>query len=281
MSLKENLTSVNISHTIHDFMNQFSFIRQISKKIEIKSNSIEILQTDENFQSGWVAYDEERNETTMPTIKKLKINCHELYAQPMIAQQIVDDSIINIEKWISDSISKSFIEQEEQSFLFGTNDNQPQGITSCQTKFNTVEDNLSYASLLKFINLLPDHLYKNGKMIMHRETLYEIQKIQDINNRNIYQSKISDSIPESILGIEVIINNNMPSISKPKENIPIIIFGNFSEGYLIVDRSDINILEDCYTKKPFIAYYAIKRVGGAIVNNKAFAFFKLKNTEMK
>ncbi len=275
-SLQESLTQINVSNTIHDLVNQFSSIRKISQKMEVKTNIIEILQTNENFQAGWVSYNENREETSIPKIKKLKIHCHELYAQPMIAQQVIDDSIISIENWISNNIYKSFIEKEEIGFLFGSKENEPEGIALSMNAENTVESEITYESLIKLMNIIPDNLFKNTKFMMHRETLYEIQKIQDVNNKNIYQSAISDKIPESLFGIEVIINNHMPSVSQYKNDKPLIILGNFYSGYLIIDRSEIDIIHDPYTEKPFVKFYAVKRVGGAVVNSKSFAFLKLK-----
>ncbi len=58
----------------------------------------------------------------------------------------------------------------------------------------------------------------------------------------------------------------MPPIDK-KGNA--IVIGNFKAGYKIVDRSGINIIRDPYTEKPFVKFYAVKRVGGDVVNQEA------------
>lgn len=276
MSLNEQVITNNISNTIHDLVNQFSAMRRISHKMVISTNAVELLQTDKNFESGWVAYDAERPQTSLPSVNKIKISCHELYAQPMIAQKILDDSIVNIEKWISSSIYTSFIDKEEQAFLFGSGANMPSGVVSCSKDANTLTDEITYDSLMNLINILPHNMLGKAKMMMHRETLYQIQKIKDVNMQNIYQSHISNEIPESILGIPVICNNNLPSYSKSKDDKPLIILGDFSSGYLIVDRQAIDIIQDPYTSKPFVKFYAVKRVGGGVINPSAFAFFKLK-----
>ena len=48
-----------------------------------------------------------------------------------------------------------------------------------------------------------------------------------------------------------------------------IAFGNFQRGYLIVDRAGVGILRDPYTNKPYIGFYATKRVGGQVLNPEA------------
>ena len=55
--------------------------------------------------------------------------------------------------------------------------------------------------------------------------------------------------------------NGKPSLS--------IAFGNFHEGYQIVDRGDIHVLRDPYSAKPYIEFYTTKRVGGDVINPRA------------
>ena len=46
-----------------------------------------------------------------------------------------------------------------------------------------------------------------------------------------------------------------------------IAFGNFRAGYVIAERTATRILRDPYSHKPFVHFYATKRVGGAVVNS--------------
>jgi HK97 family phage major capsid protein len=47
-------------------------------------------------------------------------------------------------------------------------------------------------------------------------------------------------------------------------------FGNFRQGYTIVDRLGIRILRDPYSAKPHVEFYTTKRVGGDVLNFEAF-----------
>ncbi len=53
-----------------------------------------------------------------------------------------------------------------------------------------------------------------------------------------------------------------------------IAFGNFQAGYVIAERSDTSILRDPFSNKPFVHFYASKRVGGALVNSDAIKLMK-------
>ena len=48
-----------------------------------------------------------------------------------------------------------------------------------------------------------------------------------------------------------------------------LAFGNFEEGYTIVDRIGMQILRDPYTGAPFIKFRCTKRTGGDVVNFEA------------
>jgi HK97 family phage major capsid protein len=47
------------------------------------------------------------------------------------------------------------------------------------------------------------------------------------------------------------------------------VFGNFKEGYQIVDRTGIRVLRDPYSSKPYVEFYTTRRVGGDVLNFEA------------
>jgi transposase-like protein len=54
-----------------------------------------------------------------------------------------------------------------------------------------------------------------------------------------------------------------------------IAFGNFRNGYLIAERSATTILRDPYTNKPFVHFYATKRIGGQVLDSDAIKLLKI------
>ena len=51
-------------------------------------------------------------------------------------------------------------------------------------------------------------------------------------------------------------------------------FGDFSRGYLIVDRVGIRVLRDPYSAKPYVLFYTTKRVGGGVNDFDAIKLLK-------
>ena len=112
----------------------------------------------------------------------------------------------------------------------------------------------------------------NASFLMNRQTLACLQNLKDSSGRFIWQQSLSDHLKQTLFGVPVHICAEMPNPEVGKISIAV---GDFRSAYKIVDRSDMHILRDPYTDKPFIRFYAVKRVGGAVVNPKAMQFIKL------
>lgn len=54
-----------------------------------------------------------------------------------------------------------------------------------------------------------------------------------------------------------------------------IAFGNFKAGYLIAERKSTTILRDPFTNKPYVNFYATKRIGGQVLDSDAIKLLKV------
>jgi HK97 family phage major capsid protein len=68
----------------------------------------------------------------------------------------------------------------------------------------------------------------------------------------------------------------MPKVSTQEESSVPVLFANLYEGYQIAEKPTINILKDPFNSKPFIEFYATKRIGGDITNFDAIKALVLK-----
>jgi HK97 family phage major capsid protein len=51
----------------------------------------------------------------------------------------------------------------------------------------------------------------------------------------------------------------MPALANGSKSLA---FGDFLQGYQIVDRQGMRVLRDPYTAKPYVKFYTTKRTGG-------------------
>ena len=73
------------------------------------------------------------------------------------------------------------------------------------------------------------------------------------------------------MGYAVAESEDMPDIAA---NSLSLAFGDFSRGYLIVDRAGIRVLRDPYSAKPYVLFYTTKRVGGGVQDFDAIKLMK-------
>ena len=77
--------------------------------------------------------------------------------------------------------------------------------------------------------------------------------------------------PDTLLGYPVVEAEDMPDIGSGTTPIA---FGNFKAGYLIAERGETAILRDPFTAKPYVHFYATRRIGGTVSNSEAIKLMK-------
>jgi len=284
----------NILQKIDDKMTYLSPMRNISRITTISSSSIDILVDDKLPGASWCAENSERKETSSPELKKIKINVHELCAKPKASQILLDDAQIDVENWLIEKISENFATLEDDAFINGDGKNKPRGFLKCKTSRESKPDNLQYFlsgakgkfansetaldTLIEMVCSLKPHHVKNATWIMSRSALAEIRKIKNHDGVSVWQMSMSEATPATLLGYPVVIDDNMPALNSEMGTFS-VAFGDFLNGYQIVDRQGLTVLRDPYTSKPFVEFFVSKRVGGDVVDFDAIKLLKFDNAE--
>ena len=85
------------------------------------------------------------------------------------------------------------------------------------------------------------------------------------------QSVIDGNMEDTQKLVHMALAEDMPAMAS---NSLSVSFGNFEEGYTIVDRIGLQVLRDPYTAAPFVKFRCSKRVGGDVVNFEAIKVLK-------
>lgn len=264
--------SPSLNTQIISAVNAKSVMRQLASIETISTSSLDLIIEDGRFVSGWIGEAEERIITDAAKLKKKTITVHELYAQPKATQKLIDDSAVDINSWLAERLADSFIKTENEAFITGDGDKKPFGIL-VNEDIRKIDAAAAVNSdiLLKLINALDEEHIANASFLMNRSTLSSIQGLKDENGRFIWQQSLSDPLKQTIFGVPVFCSSHMPNVG---ENNLAIAIGDFKTAYKIVDRAQLAIMRDPYTDKPFIKFYAVKRVGGDVVVPAALKFAK-------
>jgi HK97 family phage major capsid protein len=108
---------------------------------------------------------------------------------------------------------------------------------------------------------------------MNRTTVQAVRLLkQATTNQYLWQPGLATGSPDTLLGVPVCVAEDMPAAAANSLSVAV---GDFQAAYQIVDRNGIRILRDPFTEKPFVKFYATKRVGGDVVNFEAVKLMKL------
>ncbi|MDX2050658.1 MAG: phage major capsid protein [Rickettsiaceae bacterium] len=261
--------------SIIERISQISPLRQLASIETISSNALELLIQAGAFDSGWTTEVDPRGDTENASILQKRIDVHEIYAQPKATQRLLDDAFVNIENWITSQLVQSFAEKENQAFVSGDGVNKPKGFLKCEdvAKLKVTEaGKVSFDDILNLINSLEENYQSNAAFLMNRRTLAALRSIKDANGRFVLQPSISQAYPNTLFGIPVFCASEMPLLEAGKTPVAI---ADFKKGYKIVDRQGITIMKDPYTEKPFIKFYATKRVGGDVIDPRAIKLLEV------
>jgi len=96
-----------------------------------------------------------------------------------------------------------------------------------------------------------------------RTTAAAIRKLKDTTRRFLWADSLMPGAPAMLLGYPVTIADDMPQVGA---GLLPVAFGDFGEGYTIVDSRAMTVLRDPYSQKPYVLFYTYARVGGGVTD---------------
>ncbi|HEV2082798.1 MAG TPA: phage major capsid protein [Brevundimonas sp.] len=263
-------------------------MRRLARIVPTTVRAYSTLYSKDGWGSGWVGETAARPATTTPTLDPLIFPHGEIYANPGITQNLLDDADFNLEAWLADEVAEEFAKQEGIAFISGNGTNKPRGLLTYVTGGASDDHHpggnltvvLSGAAsalpnadgLIDFVYGLSSPYRQNAKWLMNSMTAAAIAKFKDGDGNYLWRETYVAGQPATLLGYAVEIDQNMPDVGAGA--IP-IAFGDFQRGYVINDRQGVRVLRDPYTNKPYVHFYTTKRVGGGVDDPQAIRLLKI------
>jgi HK97 family phage major capsid protein len=257
-------------------------IRQLCTIQPITTEAYEELVDWGDGGAEWESETVATTDSTTPTWNKKRIGTHTLATRPKATQNMLEDSSINVESWLSDKIANRFARTEGAAFVNGSGVGRPRGFLTYPTgtNFGQIEQvNMGHATMLTadgFISMkyaLKEYYLDRGTWLMNRLTLAAAMKLKDGMGDYIWKPGMLANDPYStLLGLPVRMSTTMPIVAA---NALSVALADWTRAYIIVDRLGISILRDPYTSKPNVEFYTRKRVGGDAVDFDAIKIGKV------
>ncbi|MHB9880075.1 phage major capsid protein [Pacificimonas sp. ICDLI1SI03] len=278
---------VELDRMIETVMKEASPIRGIANVVTVGSGDYRKLAAVGGFASGWVSETALRAETDAPDFVEIAPPMGELYANPTASQTMLDDAAFDVESWLATEIGREFAFAEGAAFVGGTGVNMPRGFLDYASTaegdgvraFGTlqhVDTGVDGAladgdALIDLVHSLKASHRQGAAFVMNSSTLSMVRKLKDGDGNFLWRPGLTEGAAATLLGYPVVEAEAMPDVATDAASIA---FGNFRAGYVIAERAATRILRDPYTHKPFVHFYATKRVGGAVVNSEAIKLLR-------
>ncbi|MFC5421044.1 phage major capsid protein [Bosea eneae] len=272
------LAPTTFGNEILKALREYSPIRQYAKVIQIGGRDVRYPRRIGSTAATWV--DEVANRTeSAPSYEQVTLTPYELATFVEVSRQLLEDNAYNLEGELASDLAESFAIAEGTAFATGNGTGKPKGILAATGIAEVVSGaaaTLGTApgdTLIGVFSAIPTAHAQNGAWAMNRNTLATIRKIKDTTGQYLWQPSLREGAPSTLLGRPVLEMVDFPDIAAGAYPI---VFGDWS-GYRIVDRVDMSILSDPYSraKNGINVFHARKRVGGDVTNPDRFVKLKI------
>lgn len=268
-------------------------IRQISTVRQIGTTDY-----NEIFDIGgtgfeWVGEDATRAQTNTPNMANIKPTMGTISAKPQATEESMDDLFFDVAAWLATSVAEAHAAGEGAAFVSGDGTNKPTGFLAGPTPVTTADATRAFGTLqyiasgqaaamptsadtfIDMVYAIRARYRMNARWVVSKAVLASMRKYKDSTGQYLWQPSLSAGQPQTFMGYPITEAEDMPAVAA--NSFP-VAFGDFREGYLVVDRVGVRVTRDEITTPGKVKFYIRKRVGGILRNTQAIKLLKIAAT---
>ena len=266
--------------TLVEALEEENIFRKLAHVISTSSGDRKIPVVASKGSASWV--DEEG---TIPdsddAFNQVSIGAYKLGTLIKVSNELLNDSVFNLESYISKEFARRIGSKEEDAFFNGNGTGKPVGIFNATggAEVGVTAASATAITADEIIDLfysLKAPYRKNAVWILNDATIKAIRKLKDNNGNYLWQPSLTAGTPDTILGRPVYTSSYVPTIAAGAKTIA---FGDFSY-YWIADRAGRNFkkLTELYAANDQTGFVATQRVHGKLILPEAIKVLKMKTT---
>lgn len=279
-----------ISREISRLGVDLSPIRQIARVVTAGSPDYKELVDVGGAAFGWVGETDARPETGTPSLAEVAPTFGMAYAYPKASEESLQDMFFNVENWLITSAAESIAKGEGAAFVSGNGTKKPTGFLAGPAPLATVDGSRAFGTLqyvasaqaaamptgadvfIDMVGSLRAQYRGNARWVANKLVVSSLRKYKDTTGQYLWQPSLVAGQPATFLGYGMTEAEDMPAVAAGA--FP-LAFGDFREGYLIVDLAGTRITRDEITTPGYVKFYVRKRVGGKLKNTEAIKLLKI------
>jgi HK97 family phage major capsid protein len=202
-----------------------------------------------------------------PTFNSITLNAWK-YSTKMVnvSNELLQDSAFDIEAYLREAFVNRIGRIQNQKFTIGAGTTEPLGISAAATAGPTTATTLvvTYDDLVELEHSV-DPAYRTGAKFMFSDAiLKQIKKLKDSQGHPLWVSGMTAGAPDTILGYQYVINQDMPSVASGHN---LALFGALDK-YLIRDVKELAVirLNERYADLNQTAYIGFARADANLID---------------
>ena len=213
------------------------------------------------------------------TFSQVVLGAYKLATMIKVSEELLSDSVFDIEGYVSDQFGKRIGDKEEDAFLTGNGVSKPIGIlhTTGGAEVGVTTAGASAITgdeLIDLVYSLRAPYRKGAVFVLNDTTVKLLRKLKDGDGQYLWRPGITENAPDTILGHRIVTSEFMPGVSAGNKSIA---FGDFSY-YWIADRQGRTFkrLNELYATTGQIGFLASQRLDGKLILPEAIKVLQQK-----
>ena len=213
------------------------------------------------------------------TFSQVVLGAYKLATMIKVSEELLSDSVFDIEGYVSEQFGKRIGDKEEDAFLTGNGVSKPIGIlhTTGGAEVGVTTAGVAAITgdeLIDLVYSLRAPYRKSAVFVLNDTTVKLLRKLKDGDGQYLWRPGITENAPDTILGHRIVTSEFMPGVSAGNKSIA---FGDFSY-YWIADRQGRTFkrLNELYATTGQIGFLASQRLDGKLILPEAIKVLQQK-----
>ena len=210
---------------------------------------------------------------------QVSIGAYKLGTLIKVSEELLNDSVFNLESYISREFARRIGNKEEESFFAGDGSGKPTGILAATggAQLGVTTAGATAIALDEVLDLFYSLKapYRNKAVfVMNDSTVKAIRKLKDSQGQYLWQPSIQAGTPDTILNRPLYTSAYVPAIAAAAKTVA---FGDFSY-YWVADRQGrvFKRLNELYAATGQVGFIATQRVDGKLILPEAVKILQQK-----
>ena len=263
--------------TLVQGLEEENVLRSLCTVIQTSSGDRKIPLVASHGTASWV--DEEG---TIPdsddVFGQISIGAHKVATMIKVSDELLQDSVFNIESYIAAEFARRIGAAEEEAFITGNGTGKPTGLLHATNGAGigvTTNGNTPTADeIFDLIHSIKSVYRKKAVFLLNDRTLKALRKLKDGQGQYLWQPGLKEGQPDTLLNYRLVTSPFMPEIDSGNK---VILFGDF-KSYWIADRQGRSFqrLNELYAATGQVGFRATQRVDGRLVLAEAMKCLAVK-----